>query len=339
MNKDTIVVVDAYAHIYRAFYAVRALCNSKGQPTNALYAISNFFLQLNDKYNSDFGAFAFDKGKPKFRMEVAPDYKGNRSPMPDELRSQIEHIRRLVGLFGWNILETEELEADDIIGVIAKKFINNDVRIFSADKDIAQLTNERVKMYIPDTKKGGQKLQGLEEVRVRFGIDAHQIIDYLAMLGDVADNIPGVQGVGPKTAVKLLEQFGSVDAMYEKIDEISNVKLKAKIESSKEILKKNKFLITLKCDFEDKQWDNLDCLIRKKPDWHAIADFAEEFELKSILKKIVDRINYEDVNDFAEMEQEEDLFSFANSAEVSDEIEVIKESIEEESEIYTPSLF
>ncbi len=300
MNKDTIYLIDAYAQIYRGFYGVRNLSNPDGKPTNAIYAMAKFLLRMHEEYSSSLGVFAFDKGRPQFRLDIAPDYKGNRSPMPDELRSQIADIRELVQLFGWNIVENEKLEADDIVAVIAKKFADNNVRICSADKDIAQVINDRVQMLIPDREAGGLKLQGLNEVIERFNVRADQIIDYLSFLGDSADNIPGVPGIGVKTAAKLLNEFDSIDNLLLNIDKIKNIKQRDKILDNQDILKKNVSLIELCSDFEDEQWGDISKLERREPDWAGIAQFAEKLHLKSIVRQIKTNYHIEETEEIEE---------------------------------------
>ena len=145
---NTIYLVDAYAHIYRGFYAVRNLSTSTGKPSNAVYAISKFLVQLEKEFSPDLGVFVFDKGAPKRRLDLAPDYKANRPPMPDEMRSQIETIRELIVASGWNLVEVEGFEADDVIAAIAKKYKKHTVKIISNDKDVAQVIDDNINMYI-----------------------------------------------------------------------------------------------------------------------------------------------------------------------------------------------
>ncbi len=339
---DKIMLIDAYAQIYRGFYGVRNLTNSRGEPVNALFAIMKLLLKMHKYYPTKLGCFAFDKGKPAFRLGLAPDYKAGRPPMPDELKLQIEGIREIIKLFGWKIVENEKLEADDIVALIAKKFTDYDVEICSADKDIAQVTTDRIKMLIPDKNSpNGLKLQGPQEVIDRFGIRANQIIDYLSLLGDNADNIPGVQGVGAKTAVKLLLQFDTIENMLNNINEISNLKLRGKIANSIAILDKNKQLISLKTDIDDMQWDNVENIIRSEPNWQGIAKFAEENELKSILREIEKEYMIEEKDIKQEKHNDDfDLFSFSNDIPQTDEKNnEVQETPEPEDSYYTPDLF
>ena len=305
---ETIILIDAYAQIYRGFYALPPMNNSKGIFTNAIFAFSRFLLNLEKAYSPNRGAIVYDLGKSKARIEIAPDYKANRPPMPEELRSQIPYIRKITELFGYPLLESEGIEADDLIAGIAKKFTEFKVNIISADKDLAQVIDERIEMLIPGKRGGGFDKRGVQEVIEKFDVTPDQIIDYLSLIGDSSDNIPGIQGVGPKTAAKLLHQFGSIDQMLEKIPEIKNEKLRNKIYDGKERLIKNKKLITLNTNLPT-DW-NIDTIISKKsPNWQEIKELAEELELKSFLK---------DVNEFYKEPEPEkeivmetgDLFQF-----------------------------
>jgi DNA polymerase-1 len=319
-----LMLIDGYAQIYRGYYAIRHLSSPDGQPTNAIFAIAKFLIRLESDYPSDLGAFALDKGKPAFRLKLAPDYKGNRPPMPDDLRSQLEPIRELIGLFGWPIFEHEGLEADDIIAGIAAHIKDVDVRIVSHDKDIAQVVSNRVQMLIPDRKTKGLSLQGPKEVLEKFSVHPNQIIDYLSLIGDSSDNIPGVAGVGPKTAAKLINEFGSIDSMLNNLKAISNVKLREKLENAKELLAKNINLVRLKTDISELPSIDLSTLKKKTPDKKKLIEFAEKYSLKSIVK---------DLNSSLPDKLEEDLFL---SPALSTQESPAKQSSKEK---YTPDLF
>ena len=283
-----ILLVDSYAQIYRGFHAVRYLSTPDGVPTNAVFAMTKFLLKLHKEHPSQNGAFVFDKGKPAFRMELAPDYKANRPPMPDELKVQIPVIRDLVQAFGWSLIEHEGYEADDLIASLAKAFPENDVCIFSGDKDISQIIDSRVTMLVPNPA-GDVAKRGVEEVREKFGIEPAQIADYLALVGDSADNIPGVEGVGPKTAASLLEQFGTAETMFARLDEVKRDTLRTKLAGAKERFQINLKLVRLDdVPPEGVVW-KLDDVKRSEPDFSAIRKIAEKMSLKSILKEI-DRI-------------------------------------------------
>jgi DNA polymerase-1 len=286
MPADKILLIDAYSQIFRCFYAIRALSNSRNEPTNAIFAFTKLLIKIEQAHGTTHGALVFDCGKPAFRLEIAPDYKGNRPPMPEELRAQIPCLKELAEAFGWPLFVREGYEADDLIAGIADEFSDHEVEIISSDKDLAQLIDERVVMLIPDTKNSGFQVRGIEEVVEKFSVRPDQIIDYLALIGDSSDNIPGVQGVGPKTAAKLINECNSIEEILSCPEKITNPKLKAKITESAELLRKNIKLITLKKDIDEKPWGELDTLHRKAPDWNKIREICERMELKSILKEL-----------------------------------------------------
>ncbi len=294
-----ILLVDSYAQIYRGFHAVRYLSTPDGVPTNAVFAMAKFLLKLHKEHPSQNGAFVFDKGKPAFRMELAPDYKANRPPMPDELKSQIPVIRDLVRAFGWSMIEHEGYEADDLIAAIAKNFPQNEVVIFSGDKDISQIIDDRVTMLVPNPS-GDVVRRGVEEVREKFGIEPKQIPDYLALIGDSADNIPGVEGVGPKTAANLLNQFGTAENMFANLSEVKRDTLRTKLENAKERFETNLKLVLLDDNPPEGTVWNINDVKRSEPDFAAIRKIAEKMSLKSILK---------DIEKIAGVQEEEDEFS------------------------------
>ncbi|MFA6568377.1 MAG: 5'-3' exonuclease H3TH domain-containing protein [Victivallales bacterium] len=283
---DTITLIDAYSQIYRGFYALPLLSNSKGQFTNAVLATAKFLLSLERDYPSPYGAVVFDRGRPAHRMILAPEYKAKRPPMPQELQSQLPFIRQWIEAAGWNIVERDGTEADDIIAAIAVNFKENPVRIISADKDIAQVVDDRVKMLIPDRKLGGFILQGRDEVVARFAVLPSQIVDYLSLIGDSSDNIPGVDGVGPKTAAKLISQFGSLDEMLKKVSEIENGKLREKIIGSAETIRRNQKIIALDLSISDEKWSDINNYLKRKPDCEKLKSLASDLEMKSIMTEL-----------------------------------------------------
>lgn len=283
---EEIIIIDAYAQIYRGYYAVRQLSNSSGQPTNAVFALAKFLLKMHRSYPGNLGVFAFDLGKPSFRMDIAPDYKANRSPMPDDMRSQLPFIHRLIKAFGWPELSLEGYEADDIIAAITEKFTENPVKIVSSDKDLAQLIDDRVQMLIPDRKGGGFTVRGPVEVEEKFCVRPDQVIDYLSLIGDSSDNIPGLPGVGAKTAAKLINEFGSLEAIIEKADDIKNEKLREKVKENVDLLRKNVDLISLKSDIPGLDLSSAGSINRTEPDWGELSAIVDELELNSIRREL-----------------------------------------------------
>ena len=280
MNQTPLLLIDSYSQIYRGYYAVRSLSTSKGEPSNAVFAMAKLLFKLQQEYGDRDGAFVFDKGKCSARLELAPEYKANRPPMPDDLRSQIEVIRELIRAFGWNIIEQESLEADDLIGCIATANNSRDVLILSSDKDLSQLINRNIRMLVPDRDGKGLLLRDEAATIEKFGVPPAGIVDYLALIGDSSDNIPGVEGVGPKTAADLIREFGSIDAILAEPQKIKREALRGKITGAAEILRLNQKLIQLDLSAEISGFD----LTKKEPDYPAIRKIAEQMELKSILK-------------------------------------------------------
>ena len=285
MSSTPILLVDSFAQIYRCYHAVRHLSTADGVPTNAVFAMTKFLLKLEKEHPSENGAFVFDKGRPRFRMELAPDYKANRPPMPEELRVQLPVIRELIRDFGWSIVEHEGYEADDLIGSIAVAFPGHRIVIFSGDKDLSQMIDDRVEMLVPDPA-GSVTRRGTEEVVKKFGVPPSGIVDYLALIGDASDNIPGVEGVGPKTAAALLQQFGSGEEIFRRLNEVHRESLRTKLEGAKELFEKNVKLVRLDtAPPENTVWE-LRNLKRSAPDYAKIRAVAGKMELKSILREI-----------------------------------------------------
>lgn len=285
MSEQPIILIDAFAQIYRGYYAIRYLTNSKQEPVNAIFATTKFLLRIHREYPSSRGAVVFDRGKPAFRMKLAPDYKANRPPMPDELRSQLDTIEEMIGAFGWPKFGDKDFEADDVIAAIADDIKTADFRIISADKDLAQLISPRVKMLIPG-KKGALDIRGPEEVIEKFMVTPEQIVDYLSLIGDSSDNIPGIAGIGPKTAATLIAQAGSITTMLEHPETIEKEKLRLKVIESADLLRKNIKLVTLNTAIPERPWLEDQAMDRREPDWNKIHQLCETLELKSIVKEI-----------------------------------------------------
>ncbi len=284
-----ILLVDAYSQIYRAYYAVRELTDAQGRPSNAIFAFSRFLLKLDKELPTEMGAFVADKEKCAFRLEIAPDYKANRAPMPDDLKAQTPVIFELIDAFGWNNIELPTFEADDLIAAIAADVGDREFRVITPDKDMSQIVDERVKLLVPDRTGSSFECRGPAEIVKKFDVAPEQIIDYLALIGDTSDNVPGIAGVGPKTAANLLKQFGSITAMMERTAEIKNDKLREKIAEAGELLQKNIRLITLKTDLPEFPWrPSSERLKRRAPDWKRIVEIATDYNLRSVVREIED---------------------------------------------------
>jgi DNA polymerase-1 len=219
MSDDTtLYLVDGSSYIYRAYYAIRHLSSPSGHPTNAIYGFVQMLLKLLKDHNPRHVAVVFDAGRVTFRTGLYPEYKANRAAMPDDLRVQVGPIRELVRAFNIPALELDGYEADDIIGALAARHsaAGGRVVVVTGDKDLMQIVNERVTLL--DTMKG--KSSGIPEVIERFGVGPELVPDILGLAGDSSDNIPGVPGIGEKTAIRLIQEFGSLDRLLEHTDEV-----------------------------------------------------------------------------------------------------------------------
>lgn len=252
-SEKKIILVDSNNVAYRAFYALpAAISTSTGTITNAVYGFTAMILKLIEEQRPDIIICAFDSKWPTFRHELFKEYKAQRKKMPSELSEQMLLIREVMEAFNIRTIEAPGFEADDIIASITKKTedLNSDIIILSSDKDILQLVSERVKVI--SIKKGitDTILYDSSKVIERFGIEPSKIKDLLALMGDSSDNIPGVQGIGPKTALELVSRFGSLESIYENIDAIENEKLKKLLTVNEENARKSRTLTELKDDLE-----------------------------------------------------------------------------------------
>ena len=220
-----LLLVDGSSYLYRAFHAMPDLRAIPGDPasapTGAIRGMVNMLQKLRRDVPSDYAACVFDAHGPTFRDAIYPAYKAQRSPMPEDLRAQIEPIHELVRLMGWKVLSVPGVEADDVIGTLAVGAAQQgmDVLVSSGDKDLAQLVNQRI--TIVDTMNGRRR--DVAGVEAEFGVPPHLMVDYQTLVGDAVDNVPGVAKVGPKTAAKWLQEYGSLAAVVAHVDEIEGV--------------------------------------------------------------------------------------------------------------------
>lgn len=334
-KRRALVLIDAYSQIYRAFYAIRMLTNSRGEPVNAAFVFTKFLLQLEKKFPSAYGAMLFDCGKVAFRLELNPEYKANRPPMPDPLKQQIPLIKEIAEAFGWELMQHEGYEADDLIGGMTLEYDDMPVEIVSSDKDLSQLIDERVSMLIPSGSSGGFEIRDTAAVREKFGVAPELIVDYLALLGDASDNIPGVPGIGPKRAVEILESFGPADAWLNDPSILdpqssSGKKLLPELDT----VRRNRELIRLKTVLPD-GFCGKEPPKRREPDWKKISGICQENQFKSILKELP-QVEFAVEEVVEEAVDFDDLFAFAaakNSAEKK-EIPAIQEPEEIQGELF-----
>jgi len=247
MSTPPIILVDGSSYLYRAFHAMPGLNNSEGQPTGAIYGVINMTRSLLKQYQPEYIAMVFDAKGKTFRNDLYEEYKANRPPMPDEMRSQVPFLYEIIEAMGLPLLVIEGVEADDVIGTLASQAVENsaDVLISTGDKDMAQLVNQHVTLV----NTMDNRVTDVDGVKIRFGVPADKFIDYLTLVGDTADNIPGVPKVGPKTAVKLLEEFGDLDTLMQRADEVKG-KLGENLRDSLEFLPLSRDLVTIRCQLD-----------------------------------------------------------------------------------------
>lgn len=246
MKTKTLYLLDAHALCYRSFYAVKGLINSKGQPTNAVFGFVNALRKMMKDFSPEYFAVCFDKDGKGFRQERYADYKIQRPPMPDDLRSQMGLIRSVVDGYRLGVMEIAGYEADDLIAAAARMFAgkNMDVVIISDDKDLFQLVGDHVRVYSP-RKEELLDEDGIERV---FGVRPEQVADFLGLAGDSSDNIPGVQGIGKVTAQKLVQQFGSLENIYASLESISSRSVRDKLSAQKDQAFLSRELVQLRSD-------------------------------------------------------------------------------------------
>lgn len=281
-TKRKLFLVDGSNYVYRAFYAIRQLSNSKGFPTNAIYGFTNMLIKLCRDYQPDYIAIVFDSKGPTFRHEAYEDYKANRSAMPDDLIPQIPYIKDVVRGFSMPVIEQEGMEADDIIGTIAKTFGGTGIQtvIVSGDKDLMQLVSDDV--VVVDTMK--DKTYDVEGVKERFGVEPEKVVDILGLAGDASDNIPGVPGVGEKTALKLILEYGSMENALEHADEVKNAKVRKNLIDYADQARLSRELATIKTDVDVKF--NINDFRLTEPDADTLKELFKEFEFSSLLQSL-----------------------------------------------------
>lgn len=280
----TLYIVDGSAYIYRAFFAIRNLSNSKGFPTNALFGFMQMLRKLLEQEDPDFLAMTFDPfghDVPSFRFEMYPEYKANRDAMPDDLRVQLPFFQQLVEAMNIPVLVVPGIEADDLIATLTHKALEQDLHvcICSADKDLMQLLgDERVRMI--DTMR--DKVFKEEDVIARFGVPPHQVKYVMALSGDTSDNIPGVPGIGEKTGGQLIQEFGDLENLLANIDKVSGKKRKENLTEFADQARLSLDLVTLK---EDCPVDlDLDALRLSAPDIDALTELMTELEMRTPLR-------------------------------------------------------
>ena len=277
-KEPPVILVDGSSYLFRAFHALPPLTNSKGQPTGAVYGVINMLRKLRDEYQPEYMAVVFDAKGKTFRHDIYKEYKAHRPPMPDDLKVQIEPLHALVRALGFPLIVVDGVEADDVIGTLATRATQQkkEMLISTGDKDLAQLVNPHVTLI------NTMNDEVLDEtgVETKFDVPPARIIDYLTLVGDSSDNIPGVPKVGPKTAVKWLKQYDSLDKLLEHADEIKG-KIGENLRNSVDELPMSRDLVTIRCDLD--LGLDLDDLMMQPPDNETLHDMYVDLEFRTWL--------------------------------------------------------
>jgi DNA polymerase-1 len=285
-----LLLVDGHYHAYRAFFAIRDLANSRGEPTNAIFGFVKAIRRMLRDLAPDAGAVIWDGGIPARRLELVPGYKAQRAEMPDALRQQLDALQDIAPALGLTSIEVPETEADDLMAsyAVAAEREGGEAVLATNDKDLFQVVSERVRVYSThktDLAAPGAAfaLLGPEAVAAKWGVPPNRIADALSLVGDSADNIPGIDGLGPKTAAQLIREFGGVRELLARSAEIANARVRAKVEEGRDRILANLEMVTL--DRALPLPVPLDAL-GVRPDPAALLPVLERCEFKSLTAEV-----------------------------------------------------
>jgi DNA polymerase-1 len=286
MAAPRVFLLDGLALAYRSHFTFirRPMINSKGEHTSALFGVAGTLIKLRDEHKPEYWALTWDSDQPTFRHREYAEYKATRSPMPEELVSQLPHLKELAAAIGLPLLEVPGFEADDIMATLANRAINDGLEaiLVTPDKDLQQLIRPGVRVLSPRGREQEGEWIGEAEVEERWGVRPDQLGDVLALMGDSSDNIPGVPGVGQKTAARLISQFGNLDALYERIDEVKQPALHKRLTANREGAYFCRYLVTVREDVElPVSWENL---VTRPADPVALQELGERFELRRLTR-------------------------------------------------------
>ncbi len=283
-NRPKLFLIDGSSYLYRAFFAIGHLSNSRGLPTNATYGFTQMLLKVLKEHRPDYLAVIFDSKAPTFRSKMYEEYKANRPAMPDGLTPQIPYVKKVIDGYRIALLEMDGYEADDLIGTVAKRMeAEVDVVIITGDKDILQLVNDRIQVY--DTMK--EKRFGVEEVIQRFGVSPEQVVDVMGLAGDSIDNIPGVPGIGEKTAIQLIKAYGSIENLLAHVEEIPQKRLKENLRTHGDLARLSRQLATIHTDVPAHY--RLEDFHLSPPDLKRLKEIFKELEFNRLLKELLDQ--------------------------------------------------
>ena len=278
------LLVDAYSQIYRAFYAIRLLTGPHGEPVNALLGFTKMLRKYLAEHRPTHCAVVFDLGAPHARLQLLPSYKAQRPPTPPDLAAQLPAIREMLSAMRLPVVECDGEEADDLIATLACQAAaaGQPVLIASNDKDFAQLVNDRIRLV--QASPQGDVILDATAVETRYGIRPAQFVELLSLIGDNVDNIPGVPGIGEKTALDLLRQFTNLDALLARVTEVERPKLRASLQANRDQIHRNRQLVQLQSAVKlPLAWHELPVVRPDYPTWLALL---ERSGLKSLLKEV-----------------------------------------------------
>ncbi len=324
-----LLLIDAYAMIYRAYYAFIRIprMNSKGMNTSAIYGFVTTLEDLVKRLKPTHIAVGFDPHGPTFRHEAYADYKAQREETPEDIRAAVPVIEKLLEAMNIPVLVVPGYEADDVIGTVAGIAEKEGFEVFMAtpDKDYGQLVTENIHIYRP-RHTGGFEQMGPVEVCAKYGLhNTQQIVDLLGLMGDASDNIPGCKGVGEKTAVALLNQFGSIENMLAHTEELKGA-LRTKVESQAEQIRFSRFLATIKTDVPLAEEFRVDSLVFREKDWTKLTPLYEELEFNSLLKNVPERSQLSTLNS-KQKKQEATLDLFADNSPSANEVSGLTDAV------------
>ncbi|HON22172.1 MAG TPA: DNA polymerase I [Syntrophales bacterium] len=281
-RKPTLFLIDGNNYVFRAFYAIPGLTNSRGFPTNAVYGFTTMLVRLLKEWRPDYIAVAFDVQGPTFRHDAYEHYKATRREIPADLVPQLPRIREVVRGFSIPILEKQGVEADDIIGTLAARYAGADLQVYivSGDKDMMQLVNDHVLLI--DTMK--DKIYDAQAVRERFGVPPDRVVEIMGLTGDTSDNIPGAPGIGPKGALRLIEEFGTIENILNNLDKVKNARAREALRRHADQVRMSRELAVIRTD-EEIPFD-LDTARRREPDGETLKALFRECEFSSLLQEL-----------------------------------------------------
>jgi DNA polymerase-1 len=285
-DSNCLLLVDGTGALYRAFFAISSLATKAGTPTNALYGFIKTLHQTVRTWQPSHVVVLFDGGSPPERLALLPTYKSERKPMPDLLRMQLPLADEFLDRAQIRRIRIEGQEADDLIATLAAQARGDgaEVLISTSDKDLYQLVDDRISAIEPT---GQHRRIGPHEVKLKMGVSPDLIVDLLSLTGDAVDGIPGVPGVGPKTAEKLLAQFGSLEQLTRRVSEIENPRFRSLIETHTAILARNRELVRLRRDIPlSWSWQEAGC---RQPDMHRLRPFLESMEFSSLISAMAEQ--------------------------------------------------